>query len=63
MQNNHQVNYAMGQIILKQAELAPDTHALIFEGESLTFGVLADQILRTATALRKAGVSRGDREI
>ena len=61
MQNNHQVNYAMGQIILKQAELAPDTHALIFEGESLTFGVLADQILRTATALRKAGVSRGDR--
>ena len=61
MQNNHQVNYAMGQIILKQAELAPDTHALIFEGESLTFGVLADQLLRTATALRKAGVSRGDR--
>ena len=61
MQNNHQVNYAMGPIILKQAELAPDTHALIFEGESLTFSVFADQILRTATALRKAGVSRGDR--
>ena len=61
MQNNHQVNYAMGQVILKQAELSPDTHALTFEGESLTFDVFADRILRTATALRNAGVSRGDR--
>jgi fatty-acyl-CoA synthase len=61
MQNNHHVNHAMAQTILKRAELAPATTALTFEGQSQTFGALAERILRTATALRNAGVSRGDR--
>ena len=61
MQNNHHVNHAMAQTILKRAELAPATTALTFEGQSQTFGALAERILRTAKALRNAGVSRGDR--
>ncbi len=44
-----------------QAERRPDTNALIFRGEALTYGSLEQESSRLARALQAVGCSRGDR--
>jgi fatty-acyl-CoA synthase len=49
-------------LIERNAAFAPDKPALHFEGETLSYGVLAARIERTARALQsKLGVGQGDR--
>ncbi len=44
-----------------QAERRPETNALIFRGEAISYGSLEQQSNRLARALQAAGCSRGDR--
>ncbi len=43
------------------AAAAPDKTAVIFEGNSIDYATLNDQVLRTVAALRSEGVAAGDR--
>ena len=46
--------------ILRHARMQPDVAALIQREQSITYGELADRVLRTAGHLTKLGVVRGD---
>jgi len=47
--------------MLENAALHPAKTALVIQGESFTYGQLADGALRVASALVDHGVRRGDR--
>src|ERR1043166_6333661 len=46
--------------ILWRARMQPDVAALIEQEKTITYGELADRVLRTANHLAKLGVARGD---
>lgn len=43
------------------AAIVPDRHAIVFDGNRITFGELADRVNRLANALADLGVGAGDR--
>ncbi|MGI6245410.1 MAG: class I adenylate-forming enzyme family protein [Pseudochelatococcus sp.] len=47
--------------VLRHAAARPDHAAFVFNGESLSYGALAEGARRAATALLDAGVEKGDR--
>lgn len=53
--------HTLGRWPADRARLAPGRVAVVDRGVELTYGELADRIERLATALRSAGVGRGDR--
>jgi len=55
------VNYNIGSVILKRAEIDPDTTAIIFENKDLSYKDLADRVRRLALDLNAKGVCPGDR--
>jgi len=55
------VNYNIGSVILKRAEIDPSTTAIIFENKDLSYKDLADRVRRLAFDLNAKGVCTGDR--
>ena len=51
----------MGQMVMRRALMTPTANALTFEGASLTFEDLAQNILAAARLLTDLGVNKGDR--
>ncbi len=51
----------LANTVLKRAKLSPERTALVFEGESQTYGEFAKRIRQQACLLRDNGVSVGDR--
>ena len=56
-----EVNFNLAGQILKQADLSHARTALIFEGNSCSYGEFAARIRKQATMLREHGVCLGDR--
>ena len=51
----------LAELTAAHAAAAPAKTAIIFEGSSIDYASLHDQVLRTVAALRRAGVGAGDR--
>lgn len=51
----------MGAFLAKRAELNPKRTGLVYEGAKLTFADMNDRASRTANALKKLGVKKGER--
>ncbi|MEV6300090.1 long-chain fatty acid--CoA ligase [Actinoplanes sp. NPDC051861] len=51
----------LGSWPARRAAMSPGRTALIFEGRRVSYGTLYERICRLASALRDAGVKRGDR--
>ena len=56
-----QVNFNLAAQILKQADLSHTRTAIIFEGNSCTYGEFSERVRKQATMLRESGVCLGDR--
>jgi fatty-acyl-CoA synthase len=54
-------DFNLAKQILRQADLAPERTALIFEGHKSTYGEFAHKIRRLARLLKQSGVCIGDR--
>lgn len=50
-----------GQILDRLAREVPDKEFLAFDDQRMTYGEFYSQVLRTATALKRLGIKKGDR--
>ncbi|BBH71420.1 acyl-CoA synthetase [Actinoplanes sp. OR16] len=54
-------DHGLGSWPARRAAMSPARTALIFEGRAITYAALHERVSRLASALRAAGVGRGDR--
>jgi amino acid adenylation domain-containing protein len=55
------MGYLLQHLLVESAKIDPDKIAVIFEGETLTYGELDDLTNKVALVLSRQGVNRGDR--
>jgi len=55
------VNYNIGSVILKRAEIDPNATAIVFENKDLNYNDLANRVRRLAFDLNAKGICKGDR--
>src|SRR4051812_14637640 len=51
----------VAECVARGAREYPDTAAILFEGEGISYGRLHDDVVRIAAGLQALGVQRGDR--
>ena len=58
---DHLAGLTYGLMLDKLAHESGDKEALVFEDQRLTYGRFREEVLKTAAALKKAGLKKGDR--
>ena len=59
--NRSTIEPNIGATALRRAQLNPERTALIYEGETISYGEFGDRVRRQATLLQQGGVCVGDR--
>jgi hypothetical protein len=54
-------NWGLGSWPRRRARVAPGDTALVYDGDRVTYGLLAERVDRLASSLRERGVGPGDR--